>query len=293
VNKTMPSIIGKHLSPIDYLVIGHITQDLTETGPRIGGTVTYSGLTAKQLGKRVGIVTSVAGSTITAPLEGIQIHSISSEHSSTFENIHTPNGRIQYIYSSAAILSLTDIPETWLNTPIIHIGPIFNEIDVSILNFLPDDHFYMTPQGMLRQADKNGRVHPKLWELPREITRKAAAIVISNEDVQNDEGLIEELADHSKVLVVTENQEGARVYWHGDLRHFSSPEVPFVEDTGAGDIFAAAFFCRYSDIHDPWEAAKFAIKLSAASVSRKYLESIPNKLEIDAAMIEILGKKLR
>lgn len=284
----MPFVTDKPLSPIDYLVIGHITQDLTETGPRIGGTVTYSGLTAKQIGKRVGIVTSVAGSTITTPLDGIQIHSIPSEHSSTFENIHTPNGRIQYIYSTAKILSLTDIPEAWLNTAIIHIGPIFNEIDISIFNFLPDDHFYMTPQGMLRQADKNGRVHPKSWELPQEITRKAAAIVISNEDVQNDEDLIGELAENSKVLVVTENQGGARVYWHGDLRHFSSPEVPFVEDTGAGDIFAAAFFCRYADIHDPWEAAKIAIKLSAASVSRKYLESIPSKSEINAAMIEIV-----
>lgn len=285
----MPSIIDKPLSPIDYLVIGHITQDLTETGPRIGGTVTYSGLTAKQLGKKVGIVTSVAGSTNTAPLEGIEIHSIPSQYSSTFENIHTPNGRIQYIYKSAAILSLFDIPEVWLNTPIIHIGPIFNEIDDSILNYLPDNHFFMTPQGMLRQADKNGRVHPKLWELPHDITRKAAAIVISNEDVQNDEEMIDELAENSKVLVVTENQGGARVYWHGDLRRFTSPEVLFVEDTGAGDIFAAAFFCRYSDIHDPWEAAKFAIKLSAASVSRSYLESIPSKSDIDEAMIEILG----
>jgi len=284
----MPLLADKHLSPIDYLVIGHITQDLTEAGPRIGGTVTYSGLTAKQIGKRVGIVTSFAESTNTTPLEGIQIHSIPSKHSSTFENIHTPNGRIQFIYSSAEQLSLTDIPESWLNTPIIHIGPIFNEIDISILNFLPDNHFYITPQGMLRQADKNGRVHPKDWELPHEFTRKATAIVISNEDVQNDEDIISELADNSKILVVTENQGGARVYWHGDLRHFSSPEVPFVEDTGAGDIFAAAFFCRYSDVHDPWEAAKFAIKLSAASVSRRYLESIPSKQEINAAMIELV-----
>ena len=289
MNTNMPHIKDRQISPVDYLVIGHITQDLTETGPRIGGTVTYSGLTAKRMGKKVGIVTSVAQSTIITPLEGIEIYSIPSENSSTFENIHTPNGRIQYIYHSAEKISLTDIPGSWLNSSIIHIGPIFNEIDLSILDFLPDDRFFMTPQGMLRQSDNNGRVHPKAWELSHELTRKATAIVISNEDVQNDEELIEELANHSKILVITENQGGARVYWHGDLRHFSSPEVPYVEDTGAGDIFAAAFFCRYADIHDPWEAAKFAIKLSAASVSRKYLESIPSKLEIDAAMIDILG----
>lgn len=284
----MPNLHEKQLSPIDYLVVGHVTQDLTEHGPRIGGTVTYSGLTAKNIGKKVGIITSIARSTNNSLLEGIQIYSKTSEFSSTFENIHTPNGRIQYIYHTAEQISLSDIPGLWLNSPIIHIGPIFNEIDMSILEFLPDDHFFMTPQGFLRQADKNGRIHPKAWEMSHEITRKATAIVISNEDIQYDEELIDELASQSKVLVVTENQGGARVYWHGDLRHFSSPEVPFVEDTGAGDIFAAAFFCRYADIHDPWEAAKFAIKLSAASVSRKYLESIPSKLEIEAALIDIL-----
>ncbi len=46
------------LDPVDYLVIGHIARDLTPSGPRLGGTVAYSGLTARALGLRVGIVTS-------------------------------------------------------------------------------------------------------------------------------------------------------------------------------------------------------------------------------------------
>ena len=46
------------LEPIDYLVIGHLTVDLTPEGPRLGGTATYASLTAKALGMRVGIVSS-------------------------------------------------------------------------------------------------------------------------------------------------------------------------------------------------------------------------------------------
>ena len=46
--------------PIDYLLIGHITQDITTEGPRLGGSVTYSALTAQAIGLRVGIVTSFA-----------------------------------------------------------------------------------------------------------------------------------------------------------------------------------------------------------------------------------------
>jgi hypothetical protein len=46
------------LEPINYLIIGHLTRDLTPSGPRIGGTAAYAGLTANALGLRVGIVTS-------------------------------------------------------------------------------------------------------------------------------------------------------------------------------------------------------------------------------------------
>ena len=49
------------LEPINYLIIGHLTYDLTPSGPRIGGTAAYAGLTAHALGLRVGIVTSWGG----------------------------------------------------------------------------------------------------------------------------------------------------------------------------------------------------------------------------------------
>ena len=47
------------LEPVDYLVIGHVTEDLTPTGPRLGGTAAFAALTARAFGLRTGIVTSV------------------------------------------------------------------------------------------------------------------------------------------------------------------------------------------------------------------------------------------
>ena len=76
------------LQPVDYLVIGHITQDLTRDGPRLGGTATYSALTARALGLRVGVVTSANKSTSLKTFDGIQIISIPSKHTTTFENIY-------------------------------------------------------------------------------------------------------------------------------------------------------------------------------------------------------------
>jgi hypothetical protein len=47
-----------HIEPIDYLVIGHLTKDLTPQGSRMGGTASFASLTGKALGMRVGIITS-------------------------------------------------------------------------------------------------------------------------------------------------------------------------------------------------------------------------------------------
>jgi sugar/nucleoside kinase (ribokinase family) len=61
------------LEPVDYLVIGHITEDATSTGHRLGGTATFAALTARLLGLRVGIITSVADETALAALDGMPI----------------------------------------------------------------------------------------------------------------------------------------------------------------------------------------------------------------------------
>lgn len=285
----MPIVTKENAKPIDYLILGHVTQDLTDSGPRLGGTVAYSGLTANRLGKRVGIVSSFNPEIDLSAIDCLQVCNKASQYSTTFKNIHTPNGRIQYLYDTANCISMNDIPPAWMNAEIIHIGPVINEIDMSFLEQLPDDSFFMTPQGFLRSADHEGRVHPKTWDIPDSITHKAKAIVISNEDVQNDEVLIEKLADLCKILVVTENEHGARIYWHGDMHRFTAPDMPYVEDTGAGDIFGAAFFCRLNSTRDPWEATRFAIHLSSISLTKRYFESIPDENSVNEALTDIIG----
>jgi hypothetical protein len=105
------------LEPIDYLVIGHITRDLTPEGPRLGGTVAYSGLTARALGLRVGIVTSWGEEMPLGPLADISIANLSAESSTTFENVNTPEGRIQIIHSVAPRLDLHLIPRNMAERP--------------------------------------------------------------------------------------------------------------------------------------------------------------------------------
>jgi len=281
-------LVRTHLEPVDYLVFGHITQDLIDSGSRIGGTVTYSGLTAKALGHSVGIVTSFQSDLDVSACEGLQIVNHESEHNSTFRNIPSPKGRTQFLYHKAHQLSSEHIPAGWIHSPIVHLGPVANEVDPDIINHFPNSQIFLTPQGWLRATDAEKKVHPIPWNLPPELTSKATAIVLSVEDVQGDESQISELVSLCRLVVVTENKYGARVYWNGDVRYFAAPEVELVEDTGAGDIFAALFFSRLTKSRDPWESARFAVKLSTASVTRRYLDSIPTQDEIRDAKVDII-----
>ena len=116
---------------------------------------------------------------------------------------------------------------------------------------------------------------------------KAGAAVFSHEDIDGDEKRIEELAAHCQILAVTEKSQGARLYWHGDIRRFPTQSVTMVDPTGAGDVFAAAFFIRLYTTRDPWEAARFATQLAAFSVQRPGLEGIPTPEEIRDCMVEV------
>jgi sugar/nucleoside kinase (ribokinase family) len=112
--------------------------------------------------------------------------------------------------------------------------------------------------------------------------------VISSEDVENDEARIEELASACRVLAVTEDSEGVRLFWNGDVRRFRAPQIKVVDATGAGDIFATAFFYRLYATRDPWEAARFATHFATISVTRAGLEGIPTEGEIQVCLIEVL-----
>ncbi len=118
--------------------------------------------------------------------------------------------------------------------------------------------------------------------------QQAGAAVFSIEDVECDESRIEEFAASCPVLAVTEAAQGVRLYWHGDVRRFRPPVVTEVDATGAGDIFAAAFFARLYTTRDPWEAARFANQIAAISVTRPGLQGVPTPEEVEASMVEVL-----
>lgn len=275
------------LSSIDYLMIGHISVDHTPEGMRLGGTAVYSALTAQALGLRVGIVTSWGSEIPLNPLGKIPVVSFPTENSTSFENRYSEEGRTQYLLRRAPVLDYYQIPETWRSAGIIHLGPIAQEVEPGIVRNFPSGLVGVTAQGWMRGWDENGKVHPVEWPESQFVLSRVGAAVISAEDVGFDEDRIDEIASCTRVLAVTEGNKGARLFWHGDVRTFRPIEVEEVDPTGAGDIFAAAFFARLFITRDPWEAARFATQISAISVTRPGLEGIPTQAEVNASLIEV------
>jgi sugar/nucleoside kinase (ribokinase family) len=191
------------------------------------------------------------------------------------------------LHHRAAPLPFDSVPETWRRSTIIHIGPVAQEVDAVLPGSFSSTLFGLTPQGWMRAWDETGQVRQKNWESAGQALGQAGAVVVSIEDVAGDEEQIEFMAAHTRILAVTEAAAGSRLYWHGDQRRFHAPARYEIDATGAGDIFAAAFFIRLLTTQDPWEAARFATHLSAHSVSRKGLEGIPTAEEIQACMVEV------
>ena len=276
------------LESVDYLVIGHVAHDLTPQGPRLGGTAAYSALTARALGLRVGIVTASGPETSLDALNGIPVIAVESPRSTTFENIYTEHGRVQYLRAQATRINFRNVPEAWQRTSIIHLGPIANEMDTILPEGFSPVLLGLTPQGWMRQWDSESRVSRTEWVDADSALVRADAVVISREDVDGDDELIDHMAHQTRVLAVTEDAAGAVLYWNGDRRRFRAPEVKEVDATGAGDVFAAAFFVRLLKTRDPWEATRFATLLASRSVTRVGLDGIPTPREIEECMLQVL-----
>ncbi|MDO9545879.1 MAG: PfkB family carbohydrate kinase [Pelolinea sp.] len=276
---------------IDYLIIGHVTQDIHEDGRSIGGTAAYSAFCARALGRKPAILTAGARAQLPQELEGFQIVWKNSKNCTTFENIETEHGRKQLLHTIADPILPEDVPQDWSNASIVHLGPVANEVDPGMIDIFPNSFIGLTPQGWMRARDEDHIVHFHEWDGADNLLNRANAVVLSIEDVEGDEEIIQSYASKTKILAVTEGYNGARVYWNGDVRHLSAPKVSVLDATGAGDIFAAVFFDRLEKTSDPWESAKIAVKIASRSVTRKGLAGVPTAQEIRSFQIEIIEGK--
>lgn len=276
---------------INYLVIGHVTRDLTPDGSfTIGGTVTYSARTALALGCRVTVVTSATSDLdLAIPLRGCQVARVPADETTTFENIYKPTGRQQFLHSVATPLDLQTVPQAWRQPQIVHLAPLAGECDPALIDAFSGALVCVTPQGWMRGWDEQGRVHVQGWSGAETFLPQVGAAVMSREDVGGDNKMIFRLARLAPLLVVTLGPEGCDVYVGGHRHHVPVTPADEVDATGAGDIFATAFFVRLYQCRDPLGAARFANRVAALSVGTVGWRGTPTPEAVAKVRREISG----
>jgi sugar/nucleoside kinase (ribokinase family) len=260
-----------------------VAKDLTPEGPKLGGTAAFASLTARALDYAPGIVTACAADLDLSPLEGIQVACQRSERSTTFENIYGPDGRTQFLRDRAAPLTAAHVPAAWRAAPVVHLAPLAQEMDAGILAALDHGFVGLTPQGWLREWDADGRVTNtvRAWPQAADVLPRTRATVLSIVDIDDDWAVAEAWAAAAPVLVVTQGALGCTVYVRGSApRQFPAPHVEEADPTGAGDVFAAAFFIHLYETDDPWSAARFANQVAALSVTRAGVAGVPTPEEV-------------
>lgn len=268
------------MSRFDYLVIGHLTRDLGPAGDTAGGTVAYAGRTAHVLGSRTAVVTSAGPDfDVESALPEMTVHCVPAARTTTFENRYDDGKRTQRLHARAAPLRGEHVPAGWRRTPIVHLAPVAGEVDEAMIHRFSNSQVGLTPQGWLRGWDESGVVYARRWNRARDVLPLAAAVVLSDEDLP-DEDLLQEYRRRARLLALTHGAGGCTIYLGDEVRHFAAPAVSEQDLTGAGDVFAAAFFIRlYQTKGNPWEAAAFANEMAAQSVTQPDLPSKVRHLE--------------
>jgi len=282
---------------IEYLVLGHVTVDrLDEKRVAMGGTATYAAVTARNMGARVGVHTSASYEPgLIDVLGGTLVARVPADYTTCFVNDYSSGKRQQTIESVAEKLTYEQILPEWRNPPVVHLGPLNQELDTSIVEKFPRSLVGVTPQGWMRGWDESGRVRAVDWADAARVLRKANVVVISEDDVA-DQSVIADWASRARMLVVTLGERGCDVYRQGGGEPFHSPafrsEVE-VDPTGAGDVFAAAFLWHLHKSGGDWKtAADWANCVASFVVEKRGVAGVPKLADVEKRWKNGTGERI-
>jgi sugar/nucleoside kinase (ribokinase family) len=281
----------------DYLAIGHVTIDHGGvSGPTLGGTALYSALLAARFGLRAAVLTRgrfdhIENERLRETLAGyaaeIEIIVQESDVPTTFTNRTVAGRRQQTIHSWAGEIDLNGLPPLWRSSRIIHLAPVAQEIDVRAAGRLSPDYFGVTPQGLMRnwRTDPTGRVKIVPLRLPFEFLGRINGMVLNSEEQSLARDEVEVVGSRA-LVAITRGPTGAQLIDRGQHMRVPAFQAPVRDDTGAGDVFAAALFILRNEGQGTIPAATAASAASALLIQRSGPDGVPNRDEVDAFLAE-------
>lgn len=274
----------------DYLTIGHVAKDKIPGGAILGGTCGYSAVTAHRLGQQTAALTSYGPDIPSlAAFDGIAVKNIPCAESTRFENIYENGKRRQKWLATSSMLTFEHVPAAWREAPIVHLAPLTQEMSPSLCGDFPNSLVCVTAQGWLRGQNEAWEVIYRPHAALEAWLPQIEVMVLSLADLFGNEAAAAHLLTSVKLGVQTIGPRGCKLYHQGEMIHVPVEPEEELDPTGAGDIFATAFFIRYHETGNPVKAAQFANACASLSVRKQGMASSPTLAETEARMIELYG----
>jgi 1D-myo-inositol 3-kinase len=277
--------------PVDFVAIGHVTLDQTPRGTRPGGAAYYTAMTAHRLGLRVGLLTSFGPDFPRDAIPaGIDVVNVPSERTTTFRISPGGPGRAARarqlaVLARSADLEADALPEAWRDATLGALAPVTGEVDPAFAAAFPETSLVALPQGWMRQRGKGGIMTPQPWEDADVVLPRVQALVVSDEDVEPFEKDALEWFQEVPVGAVTRGPDGAILFVNGERYGVEADRVVAVDETGAGDVFAAALLIAYHRDGNAWDAAAIAACCAAASVEADGVAGVPDRAGLEARLV--------
>lgn len=249
-----------------YAVLGNLTADIIRTSERtmrtIGGSACYCGLTASKLNCETHILTRIGRDFDADWLHqlreaGVKLSIEYSRSTTVFENTYAYGRRTQLIKGNAGVIR--KVPREILDCDLIHVGPIFSEVPLELLNKLRGKFISLDVQGFIRRRDGK-RVHHEFWSSRNKFLELVKIVHIGADEAKFAvRKCCRELMDLGpEIVAITDSKRGSYLIFEGSLEYVPAFPAKTIDQTGAGDVYTTALAIRYLETGDPIESGYFA-----------------------------------
>lgn len=248
------------------LVCGHVTLDRLDGAIVPGGPAYYAGRALAGLGAAPRVFTAAGPDFPREALRGIEAEIAPAPATTAFVNAYGRDGaRTQRVLSALPPLDPARLPAAWRPAGVLLLAPVLGEIDVHAFAEATDAPFVgLCVQGLVREVGQDGAVLHRPLELAADALARVDAAVVGEDEVRGDAGLVSRLAAAVPVVAFTHGAGGCEVIVRGRTRRVGVHPAREVDPTGAGDVFAAAFFLSLASGEEALDAARLGA--GAASI---------------------------
>ncbi len=287
----------------DYTTFGHVTVDVLSDGTRRpGGSAFYSALQAARLGSRTLIMTRGVAREIEELLDPylgeVSLRVEPAPATTTFHTEGIGATRRQRLLAWAGPMQ----PSEQVRSSILHLAPVARELPARV--GFSAEFVGLTPQGLVREwTAEDGEVQmiapadtgtegehgdPPARDAPPPhlLGCRCDAIVVHTTELASCAELVAAARSAGAVVAVTAGAEPTTLLPAGGMpiEIAAAPIERPLDDLGAGDVFAAAFFISLHEGASPQPAGNFASAAAAVRMDGVGAGALGNRAQVEARL---------